>query len=73
MSYVIYGRENCNWCMSAKKLLEDHGKEYRYIDINEDVLSKAFLVDQGFKTVPQIWLDKDHIGGYSELHSVIFG
>lgn len=59
--------------MSAKKLLEDHGKEYRYIDINEDVLSKAFLVDQGFKTVPQIWLDKDHIGGYSELHSVIFG
>jgi glutaredoxin len=67
MTYVIYGRENCNWCVRAKNFLEQREEEYRYIDINDDPRTKAFIVSKGFKTVPQIFEDTKHIGGYKEL------
>jgi glutaredoxin 1 len=71
MTYVIYGRENCGWCVRAKNLLDGLEEDYRYIDINESDLSRAYLIDNGFKTVPQIWLDTKHIGGYTELVSFL--
>lgn len=67
MSYVVYGRQDCNWCFRAKKFLEQKKEDFRYIDIDDDARTKAFLVSKGFKTVPQIYLDNEHIGGYTEL------
>jgi glutaredoxin len=36
-----------------------------YIDQDED--AKDYIIEQGFRTVPQIWLDDKWIGGYDDL------
>jgi len=69
MSYVVYGRKDCIWCYRAKMFLEQRNEDFRYIDINDDSRTKAFLASKGFKTVPQIYLDNQHIGGYTDLVS----
>lgn len=63
----VYGRPGCGYCVSATKLLDENVIEYDYINIYEDAEAKAFIVEQGFRTVPQIYIDKRHIGGYTEL------
>ena len=35
--------------------------------IDEDDDAKSYIVEQGFKTVPKIWLDDKWIGGYDDL------
>ena len=67
--YEIYGTENCGICEKAKRFLTRHDKEFVYIDVaeNEDITAAFFNKFPGVKTVPQIMLDDDHIGGYNEL------
>lgn len=69
--FVIYGRKNCNWCSKAEILLESLGKDYRYIDINKDERSRAYLQAEGHNTVPQIYANGSHIGGYIELEKMM--
>lgn len=63
----VFGKPNCSYCERAKQLLEAKGIEYEYIDVSEDDDALAFLMDNGFKTVPQCYDGKTHIGGYTEL------
>ena len=65
--YTIYGRPNCGWCVRAKDLLSSNNVEYKYIDIYEDSKSMAWIKEKGYKTVPQIFDDDEHIGGYNDL------
>ena len=65
--YTIYGRPYCGWCERAKDLLSSENIEYKYIDIYEDSKSLALMKEKGYKTVPQIFDDDKHIGGYNDL------
>ena len=67
--YEIYGTTDCEYCELAKKLLIVHDKEYTYIDVaeNEDMTAAFFKKFPNVRTVPQIVLGDDHIGGYNEL------
>lgn len=65
--YTIYGRPYCGWCDRAKDLLSSNNIEYKYINIYEDSKSLALMKEQGHKTVPQIFDEDEHIGGYNEL------
>lgn len=67
MSFVIYTRNDCPFCDKAKNLIKENGETYLEVSIYEEIGALQYLKDQGFKTVPQIWLDKKHIGGYTEL------
>ena len=69
MLYEIYGTDNCNYCRKAKQLLMAHDKAYTFIDVSESVdVNRAFFNRfPGVSTVPQIVLDEEHIGGYTEL------
>lgn len=65
---VIYGHERCVWCKKAKKLAEQYRLdfEYRDTDIDENLNQlKKDLPD--VKSVPQIWWDNRHIGGYEDF------
>jgi glutaredoxin len=67
---VIYGTENCVFCNKAKNICTDYMLTFNYIDINKEDLSKETLSKMfGCKisTVPQITVNEEHIGGYSEL------
>tara|TARA_B100000287_G_scaffold402619_1_gene423703 strand:+ start:2158 stop:2322 length:165 start_codon:yes stop_codon:yes gene_type:complete len=48
-------------------LLDSKGEPYEEININENPDAKEKIKKLGFKTVPQIWLNEKHIGGYEEL------
>ena len=68
--YVIITRNQCNFCDSAKALLEGAKLPYTTYNLqNESSKWLLTLVKQaGYKTVPQIFApDGRHIGGYTEL------
>ena len=73
MSVKIYGKEGCSFCEKAKALCDLYGLGYEYIDctFNEDALD--FLIESGFRSVPQIYVDGTHIGGYTELYAKLTG
>lgn len=67
---TVYGKENCRYCTRAKSLLEFHKWDYEYLTLGEDYSRKdlAELVGLGARmTVPQIVIDGELIGGYSDL------
>jgi glutaredoxin len=53
----------CPWCIRVKELLNIYGFDFYELDINNPRLKKEFL-EQGFKTVPQVFFEDKHIGGY---------
>jgi len=65
---TVYGRPQCPFCDQAKALLENRGVAYEYIDITQDLEARQMLVDDGFRSVPQIYKGTTHIpGGYQGL------
>ena len=53
--------------MAAKRLLDRKGEEYEEIHLEDNPDAKNKLKQNGLRTVPQIWLDEEYIGGYVEL------
>jgi len=51
-----------------KAILDQRGIEYREVDVTEDqALQKEMIQRTGRQSVPQIFLDDEHIGGYDDL------
>lgn len=80
MKAEIYTKSDCSFCQRAKSLMNEQGIAYdEFIvsaGINEAVpaanqryVTKSDLLERvpTAKTVPQIWLDGNYIGGYTEL------
>ena len=64
----IYSSSWCQPCKSAKRLLTERGLKYEEIDIEERGWSREDLFDlTGGRTVPQIVIDGQSVGGYDEL------
>ena len=77
MLTVIFGREGCPFCVRAKDVAEQLSSErddfkFRYVDIIKEGISKVDLEKSAGKpcpTVPQIFIDQDHIGGFTEFEA----
>mgnify|MGYP003127513959 FL=1 len=65
--YKIYTQNNCGYCVAAKNLLDKKGEQYEEIHLEDNPDAKNKLKQDGLRTVPQIWLDEEYIGGYVEL------
>lgn len=64
----IYSKEWCPYCAKAKALLASKGLNYREIDVTSDAVGEQKMIERsGRRTVPQIFLDGDGIGGYDDL------
>ena len=71
MKVVIYTKPDCSYCGRAKKLLEIQGISYQEIVIGTDVTREEFLeLIPTAKTVPQIIIDNELIGGYNQLYDL---
>jgi ribonucleoside-diphosphate reductase alpha chain len=65
---IVYGKSNCPYCDKAKMLLKIKGVEYDYIDLEEiDKTAAQVTGRKDVRTVPQVYLDGNYIGGYHEL------
>ena len=64
----IYTTVRCSFCVRAKRLLEARGVTYAEIDIEADEAMRDDAVRRsGRRTVPQIFIDGQSIGGFEEL------
>jgi glutaredoxin 3 len=65
----IYTRMMCGYCARAKRLLAMRGVEYKEIPIDGDQALRATMIDRanGRTTVPQIFINGEHIGGCDDL------
>ena len=69
---VVYMGPKCAFCDAAKRLLIRNNIPYNEINIaleegkQEEMLNKS----NGKKTIPQIFFDELHIGGYQELRAL---
>ena len=68
----IYGKDNCPYCDKAKALCEREDMEYTYkqlgIDFEREELMETF---PGARTFPQIIVDGNKIGGFTELKALV--
>tara|TARA_Y100000992_G_C21108895_1_gene416296 strand:+ start:110 stop:337 length:228 start_codon:yes stop_codon:yes gene_type:complete len=68
MKAVVWSKPACSQCESAKQLLKSKGIEYEEKNIAEGHKIQDLLeLVPNAKTMPQIWLDEEHVGGYSDL------
>ena len=66
--YTIYGATFCSWCTNAKDFLKHREVEFTYHDIQKNEGGWSKLAEEhGFKTIPQIFKDGVHLGGFDEL------
>lgn len=73
-SMKIYGKENCIWCEKAISLAEEHHIPYTYKKIEDlEVRDTLLKLLPDVKTVPQIWFDGKHVGGYEDLKELLDG
>jgi glutaredoxin 3 len=64
----MYSTTWCGYCVRAKALLERRGLEYEEILMDDDPAFRQKLLEMtGRWTVPQIFIDDEPIGGYTEL------
>ncbi len=64
----VYTTRWCGYCVRAKTLLEDNDLEYEEISVDSDPAFRQRIFDlTGRWTVPQILIDGEPIGGYTEL------
>ncbi len=67
----VYSSHNCTWCVHAKALLESKGLDYEEINISLDMARALEMVERsGRRTVPQIFIDDEPIGGFDELSAL---
>jgi glutaredoxin 3 len=52
---TVYTKPNCPYCDQAKMLLETRGIVYTTVNVAEIPSAREFLVDQGLRSVPQIF------------------
>ena len=66
---TVYTKNICPYCVKAKNFLEGKGIEYETVNIEEDRDGYTFLVEQGLRSVPQIFVNKKLLveGGANEL------
>ena len=68
----MYTGPMCNFCDAAKRLLSRNNLKYEEIDISskdglrDEMIKKA----NGKRTIPQIFFDDHHVGGYVELRAL---
>jgi glutaredoxin 3 len=67
----LYTTQICPYCIRAKALLRDRSIPYEEIDVSRDDAKRAWLVQAtGRRTVPQIFIGDEPIGGYDDLRAL---
>jgi glutaredoxin 3 len=68
----IYTKTYCPYCVMAKNLLQSKGLSFTEIQVdhNQEELEKMLNRSGGRKTVPQIFINDVHVGGYDDLSAL---
>ena len=69
---LMYSGPMCNFCEAAKRLLDRNNLKYEVIDISstEGIRDEMIKKSNGKRTIPQIFFNDYHVGGYQELREL---
>ncbi|GAA0889277.1 glutaredoxin 3 [Rhodanobacter soli] len=65
----VYSTVACPYCVAAKNLLKSKGLEWTEVRIDTDATQRDAMLARsgGRRTVPQIFVNDQHVGGYDDL------
>jgi glutaredoxin 3 len=65
---IMYTKPFCGFCAAARSLLKKKGVDYEEIDIGGNPELRDTMINlSGRTTVPQIFINDEHIGGYDDM------
>lgn len=69
---IIYATQWCPYCVRAKQLLDYKNVSYEVVDVGREPTRRVEMIQlsNGAQTVPQIFINGDHIGGCDELYAL---
>ena len=69
---TIYTGPLCSYCEAAKRLLARNNVTYKEINVAtvDGAMDEMIKKTNGKKTIPQIFFDDQHIGGYDEVRTL---
>jgi glutaredoxin 3 len=65
----VYSTAVCPYCVAAKNLLKSKGLEWTEVRVDTDATQRDAMLARsgGRRTVPQIFVNDQHVGGYDDL------
>lgn len=68
----IYTSATCPYCTRAKALLRSKGVSFNELEVdgNPELIAESVKRSNGMRTVPQIFIEEFHVGGYDELEEL---
>jgi glutaredoxin 3 len=75
MKAIVWSKNSCPFCTQAKALLNSTGIEFEERNLSEEKWTKDQLLEAvpTARTLPQIFLDDNYIGGFTELRKHLKG
>ena len=69
---TIYTTMTCPYCFRAKRLLKQKGVKFNEIDVTMNPNQRTKMVQRanGGRTVPQIFIGDNHVGGCDDLYAL---
>ncbi len=65
----IITRPGCSFCARAKQILSEHGVDYDEVSLGTHAATRSVRAITGMETIPQIFIDGEHIGGSEDLEN----
>ena len=74
MKAIVWSKDACPFCVQAKSLLAARGIEFEERNISKDWTREQLLeAVPDARTLPQIFLNDQHIGGFTDLRAHLRG
>lgn len=68
---IIYTTKVCPYCVKAKMLLNKKQVKFKEIDVSDEVIKEEMIKKAGGRrTVPQIFINGNHVGGCDDLYEL---
>ena len=65
---LMYTTAVCPYCVAAKNFMKSRGMVWEEIRVDTDIEARRAIIDRARRTsVPQIFINGEHVGGYDEL------
>lgn len=73
MKAIVWSKDNCSYCTSAKQLLASKGIEYEERNVSQGPWTREQLLEAvpNARTVPQIFIDEKYVGGFQEVRNFL--
>ncbi len=59
---IVYSKNNCTACLILKTKMKALGMVFLEVNISDDEEQRSWLMSQGHKSVPQVYVDGVHTG-----------